>query len=58
MKFPDADELQAGLPEILASPKNDGVVRMIVGRPVVNPRVVLETGELDAAAGGRIRKLA
>ena len=51
MKFPDADELEAGLPEILASPRDSGVVRMIVRRPDVNRREVLETGELDLAEG-------
>ena len=33
MRFLNADELEAGLPEILASPKDDGVVSMIVRRP-------------------------
>ena len=51
MKILDAHELEAGLPEILASPKDDGVVRMIVRRPDVNRREVLEAGELDLAKG-------
>ena len=51
MKHLNADELEAGLPEILASPRDDGVVRMIVRRPDVDRREVLETGELDVAEG-------
>ena len=51
MKFLDTDELEAGLPEILASPKDRGTVDMIVRRPDVGEREVLDTGELDIAEG-------
>ena len=51
MEFLDADELEAGLPEILAAPKHDGVVRMIVRRPDVDEREVVDTGEPDPAEG-------
>lgn len=51
MRFPDADELEAGMPDILASPKDQGVVRMIVRRPEVGRREVVDTGELDIAQG-------
>ena len=51
MDFLDADQLEAGLPEILASPKDEGVVRMIVRRPDVGEREVVESGELDPAEG-------
>ena len=51
MKFMDADELEAGLPEILTSPKDCGTVDMIVRRPDVDEREVLDTGELDIAEG-------
>ena len=51
MKFMDADELEAGLPEILASPKDLGTVEMIVRRPDVDEREVLDTGELDIVEG-------
>ena len=51
MDFLDADQLEAGLPEILASPKDEGVVRMIVRRPDVGEREVVESGELDLAEG-------
>ena len=51
MKFLDTDELEAGLPEILASLKDEGVVRMIVRRPEVDRREVLDAGELDVTEG-------
>ena len=51
MEFLDADELEAGLPEILASPKDGGVVKMIVRRPDVGEREVVDSGELDLAEG-------
>ena len=51
MEFLDADELEAGLPEILASPRDEGVVSMIVRRPDVGEREMVETGELDPAEG-------
>ena len=51
MKFLTADELEAGLPEILASPKDDGEVTMIVRRPDVDRREVLDAGDLDVTEG-------
>ena len=51
MLFLNADELEAGLPDILASPKDDGAVSMIVRRPDTNQREVLDSGELDVAEG-------
>ena len=47
----EADALEAGLPEILASPGDEGVVKMIVRRPGVGEREVVESGELDLAEG-------
>ncbi len=44
-------ELHAGLDLIRESPKDVGVLEMIVRRPAVNEREVLEQGELDVAAG-------
>ena len=44
-------ELEAGLDEIRRSPKDGGVLRLIVRRPKVNAREVLETGTLDLAEG-------
>ena len=51
MQFLDADELEAGLPDILASPRDGGVVRMIVRRPSTDEREVVEAGDLDIAHG-------
>ena len=47
----DADELRAGLDEIRLSPADEGVVELIVRRPAVEEREVLEEGELDVAQG-------
>jgi hypothetical protein len=44
-------ELEAGLDEILQSPKDDGVLDMIVRRPDVGEREVLQEAELDPAEG-------
>jgi hypothetical protein len=44
-------ELDAGLSDVLASPLDDGVVEMVVARPGVGERVVLEKGELDPGTG-------
>ena len=41
MQFLNADELEAGLPEVLASPKDDGEIRMIVRRTDVDRRDAL-----------------
>jgi hypothetical protein len=45
------DELEAGLPEILASPPNEGTVELIVRRPAEGEREVLEEGELTVEDG-------
>jgi hypothetical protein len=44
-------ELEAGMDAILQSPKNQGVLELIVRRPQVEAREVLREGELDSAAG-------
>ena len=44
-------ELEAGLDEILQSPKDDGILELIVVRPKVGGREVLETGKLDTEIG-------
>jgi len=44
-------ELDAGLDHVLASPHDDGIVAMVVARPGVGERVVLEKGELDTEVG-------
>ena len=44
-------ELEAGLDTIRQSPKHEGVITLIVRRPQVNSREVLEEGELDLVEG-------
>jgi MOSC domain-containing protein YiiM len=44
-------ELEAGLGEIRNSPKDNGVLEMIVRRPVEGEREVLQEGELDLTEG-------
>lgn len=45
------DELEAGLDEIRRSPKDEGVLRLIVRRPLVGEREVLQEAELDCIEG-------
>jgi hypothetical protein len=44
-------ELEAGLDTIRQSPKDEGVIALIVRRPQVDAREVLEEGELDPVEG-------
>ena len=44
-------DLEAGLEDIRQSPRDEGVLRMIVRRPAVGARELLEQGELDVADG-------
>lgn len=44
-------ELEAGLDEIRRAPKDEGVLELIVRRPTVNDREVLEVAELDLEEG-------
>jgi hypothetical protein len=44
-------ELEAGLDAIRESPKDEGVIALIVRRPQVDAREVLEEGELDLVEG-------
>jgi hypothetical protein len=44
-------ELEAGLAEIRRSPADHGLLRLIVRRPVVEHRELLETAELDTERG-------
>jgi hypothetical protein len=44
-------ELEAGMETILQSPKDRGVLELIVRRPQVNEREMLEAGELDLVWG-------
>jgi MOSC domain-containing protein YiiM len=45
------DKLEAGLEEIRQSPRQDGLLAMIVRRPRVGEREVVKHGELTAAEG-------
>lgn len=45
------DELEAGLETIRQAPKDDGVLELIVRRPKVGEREVLEIGRLDPEDG-------
>lgn len=47
------EELEAGLNDIRRSPKDNGVLAMIVRRPRTDEREVLEVGELDQIEGLR-----
>ena len=51
MKHLTTAELEAGLDEIRRSPKNEGVVELIVRRPQVDEREVLEQAELSLLEG-------
>lgn len=47
----DTDALEAGMENILRSPKDHGVVKMIVRRPDIDKREVLQHAELDVTEG-------
>src|SRR5688500_8440067 len=52
------EDLEAGLPAIPAAPKSDGVVELVVRRPTVGAREILDEGELtreDGLVGDRWR---
>jgi hypothetical protein len=51
MEHATTEELEAGLDTVRQSPKDEGVLRMIVRRPEVDAREVLEEGELSLAEG-------
>lgn len=44
-------ELEAGLDTIRQAPKNEGVLELIVRRPQIGDREILEVGELDLVEG-------
>ena len=45
------EELEAGLEAIRAAPADEGVLELIVRRPAIDAREVIETGVLDLEAG-------
>jgi MOSC domain-containing protein YiiM len=51
MEHLTTEQLEAGLPHVLASPKNDGTLEMVIRRPAVDEREVLEVAELSVAEG-------
>ena len=50
-KHLSADELAAGLAGLEPSPRDEGVVRLIVRRPRTGQREVIDEGELDTVTG-------
>jgi hypothetical protein len=51
VKHLTADELEAGLVEIRLSPKDQGRLELIVRRPAIGEREVVDEGELDCNEG-------
>ena len=51
MKYLTMEELEAGVDAIRQSPKNEGVLELIVRRPRVGEREELQEGKLDVADG-------
>jgi len=51
MTHPTADELQAGLELIRQAPRDAGVLDLIVRRPAVGAREVLDEGRMDVEVG-------
>jgi hypothetical protein len=45
------EQLEAGLDDIRQAPQDEGTLELIVRRPAVDEREVLETGELDPSVG-------
>ncbi|CAN5228812.1 MOSC domain-containing protein [soil metagenome] len=51
MKHLTTEEIEKGLPEVIESPKDNGILHLIVRRPREDEREVLEKGELDTEKG-------
>jgi MOSC domain-containing protein YiiM len=51
MEHPTREQLEAGLDEIRRSPADDGTLELIVRRPAVDEREVLEVGDLSLDEG-------
>ena len=51
MAWTDRELLDAGLDDVRRSPRDDGELRMIVRRPGVGERELLDVGELDLREG-------
>lgn len=50
-ELPSADDLAAALPHLRQAPSEEGTVELIVRRPAVEEREVLEAGELTVEEG-------
>ena len=57
VKHLTTSELEAGLADVHQSPKDGGVLEMIVRRPQVGEREILDEGQLDLADGPGRRQL-
>ena len=44
-------EIEAGIPFVLDSPRDEGILQLIVRRPAVDQREVISEGELDVREG-------
>ena len=51
MRHRSVDELAAGLDDIRSSPADEGTLELIVARPGVGERALLDVGELDLQVG-------
>jgi MOSC domain-containing protein YiiM len=51
MTYRTTDELEAGMSGLLETPRDEGLVRLVVRRPGVGQREVLEAGEFDTEVG-------
>lgn len=51
IQYRTKEELEAGLAWIKQSPKTDGRLEMIVSRPDIGSRIVMESAELDVEKG-------
>ena len=51
MQHLTTEEIEAGLDEITQSPKSEGILRLIVRRPQVGVREILDEAELDTGVG-------
>lgn len=51
MRHRTAAELEQGLDHVLAAPRDEGIVRLVVRRPGEGLREILDEGQLDTAVG-------
>ena len=51
VRYLTTDDIRAGLDEITQSPKSEGTLRLIVRRPGIGEREILDAAELDTTVG-------